>query len=236
MESGPACPCFRSSRRSFTSSSSGGSRDGRRLEEMVDLAITGPGAPWNRSVFLNPSRRRRSFVTQQGRIAMNETLFDLDKDISNEELGERVRIFRHRLSISSRIEPSKSNLVDGNSLTIEFQDPPRTVYCSLTNIEVTLTPTGDYTGNTKLSFLQDCNSRTGDGATQADWIFDLDIIGEQGDVLAKIDLGTWWKHFCGKRTAEIPNKWSVDNHPNLVQKYRTSVLNWRWLVEVGNCG
>jgi len=112
---------------------------------------------------------------------------------------------------------------------------PRLVYCTLSDIEVILTQTGDGTGYGYLKFTQDCSSRRGDDIKGIDWEFRVDLTDSGGAYIRTIYLGSW-DHSCGKRLVELQENFSwVIGSINPIVFAATATLWWTHKQEVSPC-
>ncbi|WFT94580.1 hypothetical protein QA633_41085 [Bradyrhizobium barranii] len=112
---------------------------------------------------------------------------------------------------------------------------PRLVYCTLSDIEVILTQTGDGSGYGYIKYTQDCNSRRGDDVRGSDWDFRVDLKDSGGAYIRTINLGSW-NHSCGKRLVELQENFTwVIGSINPITFAATATLWWTHKQEVSPC-
>jgi hypothetical protein len=164
--------------------------------------------------------------TLSRRLVMHQTIFELGKELSDEELGKRVREFRTRINVTSQVNHKKvENQL--KSLTITYNDFPRTVYCNLTNISLKITqevPLGS--GTYALNLNQDCTSKYDNNIyPYSDWEFTAYFYDATNALLANFGVGSWY-HVCGNRGVTLPGNWSYNNAADLAAKTTHSTLVW----------
>jgi len=161
-------------------------------------------------------------------------IFNKDGNTTDKEIVDRVRAISGSIITVAEVKPSKVEAKLADSIVFHFEDYPRIVYCSLTNLTLSIWQTEDYRGTFKFTFDQDCNSRKGDRVKGSDWRFSVDIYSESGNFLAWIFLGAM-SHGCGKRGYDFSNSWEYSKAPNLPKTAKSAILHWWHENEVSGC-
>ena len=150
---------------------------------------------------------------------MYETIFEPGREISNEELGARVRHFRNSILLISEVN-HRDIQVSGDQMTIYFQNYPRKVYCNLTNIILTIIQPSPGSGTSVSKLTQDCNSKFDYNLrVRSDWEWTASFFDAQNALLAAFNVGSW-SHVCGDRAIRLPNVWSASDSAEPPHKNR----------------
>ncbi len=174
---------------------------------------------------------------------MYETIFEPGEELSDEELGARVRHFRTRLNLFSRVR-NRNLEQQNNTLEVGFKDYPGAVYCTVSGISLVITQdvqsNGVFAGNGTyaLSFTQDCKSYYDNHVgSSTDWQFNAifyDGPNGTGATLASFNVGSYL-HNCGNQAVTLQGLWAYLNAPNLIINTSSVDLQWYYLATVLPC-
>lgn len=165
---------------------------------------------------------------------MYQSIFEPDKELSDEELGKRVRQFRNKIQLFSEVNHREIR-ASGNELTIPYNPYPRYVYCNLTDITLTITQSSPGSGLYSLNFTQNCTSKwdsnLGGGV---DWYWIAYLYTSTNALLAAITITPYY-HSCGNLARNVSGSWTYPNAPDVITATAGSNLKWFFLDTVLGC-
>jgi hypothetical protein len=165
---------------------------------------------------------------------MYQLIFELDKELSDEELGKRVRHFRNRIQLSTETTHREIR-ADNNQLTIPFNPYPREVYCNLTDINLTIIQSSPGSGLYSLNFTQNCTSKWDSNlGGRADWQWTANLYTSTNALLASIYIGAYY-HSCGNLARNVSGSWTYPNAPDVITSTASAILTWTYLETVLGC-